>query len=136
MAKPKKSSPPPDLFLGPLPVDAINRTLGHDLEPGMVVFTGAAQLHAFRRHQTEFQKCLPHVGGTVEKPDFLGDDFKNEGKIELVARVQALGGGLLVALVIEPDEQGQYLVASCYPVSQKKIEGRRENGFLIIPKWK
>lgn len=136
MPKSKTPSLPPDLLLGPLPVDAINRTLGHDLAPGDVIFTGAAQAHAFKHHQAEFQKCLPHVGATVGKPDFLGDDFKNVGKIELIARVPALGGGLLVALIIEPDASGCYGVASCYPISQKKIEGRREKGYVQIPKWK
>ncbi|WP_365829715.1 hypothetical protein [Brevundimonas sp.] len=134
MTKPKRPAPL-ELNLGPLPVDEINRTLGHDLDPGDVIFSSAAQTHAARRHPEDFPRCLPHVGGVVSNPDFLGDDLKNDG-IELVARIPALGGGLLVALLVEPDANGNYNVLSCYPVGNAKIENRRQNGRLIIPKRK
>jgi hypothetical protein len=67
---------------------------------------------------------------------YLRDDFKNGGKIELIARVAALGSGLLIAVEIEPDELGRYRIASMYPVSQKKIDNRREAGTLLIVKQK
>jgi len=79
---------------------------------------------------------MPHVAASVTNPGFLGDDFKNPGNIELVARVPALGGGLLVALTIEPDGQGRYNVCSFYPISGAKIENRRQTGHLTITKWK
>jgi hypothetical protein len=124
------------LELGPLPADAINRTLGHDLESGNVILSVAAQRHALRRHPEEYAKCMPHIASAVSRPDFLGDDFKNHGKIELVVRVPALGGGLLVAVVIEPDGDGNYNVSSFYPVSAAKIENRRQKLHLKPPQWK
>jgi len=127
---------PIELNLGPLPVDVINRTLGHDLEPGDVIFSSSAQKHAFARHPDDFGKCLPHVGPIVGRPDFLGDDFKNTGAIELVSRVPILGSGVLVAVLIVPDRNRCYRVKSCYPVGYSKIEGRRQSGRLIIPQWK
>jgi len=123
-----------DLILGPLPVDWINRTLGHELEPGDVIFSVRAQRHALKNHPDDYPKCLPHVGSVVQNPHYLGDDLKNPGKIEMVSRIPALGGGLLVALVIEPDADGRYNVSSCYPVGEKKIENRRQGGYLKIPK--
>jgi hypothetical protein len=125
-----------DLILGQLPVDAINRTLGLELDSGEVIFSIAAQAHALRKHPKDYPKCLPHVGPVVEKPHYIGDDFKNPGNIELVSRVPALGGGLLVAIVVQPDADGRYGVVSCYPISEKKIENRRQGGHLAIPKWK
>ena len=125
-----------DLILGPLPVDAINRTLGLEMEAGEVIFSAAAQAHAYRSHSDDYPKCVPHVGLVVERPHYLGDDLNNPGKIELVSRVPALGGGLLVALTIEMDADGRYNVCSCYPIGEKKIENRRQSGHLIIPKWK
>jgi hypothetical protein len=132
---PKKKPALVDLILGPLPVDAINRTLDLELEPGDVIFTAAAQAHAYKRHPADFPKCLPHVGPVVERPHYVGDDFKNPGKIELVARIAALGGGLLVAIVVDLDENGRYKVSSLYPIGEKTIENRRQGGHLIIPKW-
>jgi len=119
-----------ELLLGPLPADAINDTLGTELEPGEVVFSIPAQKHALRRHPDDFARCLPHVGGVVTGPLYVGDDFRNPGKIELVSRLPVLGGGLLVAVALERDNTGRYHVASVYPVSQSKIDTRRRAGTL------
>lgn len=119
-----------ELILGPMPVDAINATLDMEIEAGEVVFTVPAQRHAMKRHPDDFPRCLPHVGGVVTGPLYIGDDFRNPGKIELVSRLPALGGGLLVAVTLERDEAGRYHVASIYPVSQSKIDNRRRAGTL------
>lgn len=118
----------PDLVLGPLPVEAINKTLELELDEGDVVFTGAAQKHAASRHPDDYAKCLPHVAAIVANPLYLGDDFENEGKIELVGR--PLGTPILVAVSIEKDARGRYHVVSVYPVSEGTIEGRRKKGRL------
>src|SRR4051812_36736441 len=114
------------LELGPLPVDLIESTLAIEVEAGPVVFTVSNQKHSATRHPDDFGRCLPHIGAVVAKPIYLRDDFKNGGKIELIARVSALGSGLLVAVEIQPDDFGRYRIASMYPVSQKKIDNRRE----------
>lgn len=124
-----------DLCLGSLPVEAINKTLGYDLEPGEVIFSAAAQKHAYQRHPNDFGRCLPFVGNSVLKPNYLGDDFKNHGKIEMISRLPLIGGGLLVALAIEPNGQGQYSVTSMYPIDDRKIENRRQNMRLKIVRF-
>lgn len=127
--KPKFS----DLILGPMPVDKINRALGYELEPGPIVLTVGSQRHALRRHPEDYPRCLPHVGTVACDPSYVGDDFNNSGKIELVGRVRALGQGILVAILVEPDEHGRYVVTSFYPISEKTIENRREKRRLVIP---
>lgn len=67
-------------------------------------------------------------------PLYIGDDEANAGKIELISRVPAIGEFVLVAINLELDEQGRYHVASFYIVSEKKINGRREKGFLKVAK--
>ena len=122
-----------DLVLGELPVDAINRTLALELEPGEVVFRAAGQAHAQKRHPDDFARCIPHVGAVALQPHYIGDDFRNPGKIELVGRVVGIGG-MLVAVAIEPDANGRYAVCSVYPVSERTIENRRQAKTLHIPK--
>jgi hypothetical protein len=117
------------LTLGPLPVDAINDALSLELEPGEVMFSEPAQRHAFNNHPEDFPKCLPHVGSVILNPLFVGDDLKNPGKIELISRIAVLESGLLVAISLELIN-GYYHVASMYPVSERKIEGRLEKRFL------
>jgi len=131
-----KKNNPALLHLGPLPTAIIEATLGIEVEPGTVVFAVSNQKHARARHPEEFGRCLPHIGAVIANPMYLRDDFKNSGKIELISRIPTLGSGLLVAIEIEPDAQGRYRIASMYPVSQKKIDSRREAGTLLIAKQK
>ena len=135
MAKASKKKPV-DLIVGPLPVEAINATLDTELEPGEVVFSAGAQAHAKRRHPDDYAQCLPHIGGIVTGPLYVGDDFRNPGKIELVSRLRSLDGGLLVAVALERDDAGRYHVASFYPVSQAKIDRRRKSGTLRNVVWR
>jgi hypothetical protein len=112
---------------GPLPVAAIKATLDIDLEPAIVVMSANAQKHASRRHPVDYSNCLPFVAGIVANPLYMGDDFKNKGKIELVGRPPPLNGvSILVAVEIVLDRNGEYNVASFYPVSEKTIESRRD----------
>jgi hypothetical protein len=122
--------------LGPLPVELIEGTLGIELNPGPVVFTVSNQKHSARRHPDDFERCLPHIASVVARPTYVRDDFKNAGKIELIARVPAMREGLLIAIELRKDEFGRYRVASVFPVSQKKIDARREAGTLLIVKGK
>lgn len=122
------------LDFGPLPVDLINRATGLELETGNAFFSINAQKHATKRHPLDYSKALPHVAAVIADPMYLGDDFNNHGKIELVARIAALGNALLVAVEVTKDDNGRYNVTSFYQISQKKIDNRREKGRLLIVK--
>jgi hypothetical protein len=129
MAKNHKPALVP-LQFGPLPVRTINKTLSLDLEDGDVRLSINAQKHATTRHPEDYARCLPHVAQVVSNPLFIGDDIKNDGSIELIGRVPALGASLLVAVSLTKSEDGHYDILSFYPVSEQKIEGRVKKGFL------
>lgn len=121
-----------DIPLGPLPVELINRTLKLELEVGEVILTGSHQVHASRRHPDDYARCLPHLAEVIANPAYLGDDFDNPDSFELIGMAHVPGEMILIAIKFEPDETGCYQVASFYPVSAKKIQNRRERGFLRI----
>ena len=127
---------PAPLVFGPLPVDGINVVLGLELEEGDVVMSGRAQIHAARYHPDDYSRLQPHVSSVVINPLYVGDDFKNPGKIELVGRIPALDEHILVAVNIEMDDNGNYNVASFYPVSEGKVNNRRQSRHLHILKRK
>ena len=129
-AKKRRGNSPPDLDLGNLPVDQINDALDLELEEGRVIFTTAAQIHAERNHPGDYPWVSPFVAQVVTSPLYIGDDFKNPGRIELVSRVPSRGAGVLVAVEVSPDRDGNYHICSAYPVSEKKIENRRQKGRL------
>jgi hypothetical protein len=119
----------PYLF-GDVPVRAINDALALELDDGQAVMSINAQKHARRRHPKDFARCFPHVAAVVTSPLYVRDDFHNDGKIELVGKPAALGEYLLVAVEIAMDEDGRYNVTSFYPISEAKVERRRDNGHL------
>ena len=104
-----------------------------ELEAGEVVLSPAAQAHAARRHPVEYSRLLPHLDDIIADPLYIGDDHNNPG-IELVGRVHSLGTLALVAVIVERDDKGRYHVVSFYPISDEKAQGRRQKGFLKIPK--
>ncbi|ATQ67638.1 MULTISPECIES: hypothetical protein [Methylosinus] len=128
--KKKHAAKIPDLILGPLPVEMINRVLGYELDPGDVILSRGAQIHASRRHPDEYPVIQPHVSAVVTAPLYVGDDINNHGKIELVGRIVAAGAIILVAVNIEPDARGRYHIASFYRISEQKVQSRREKGHL------
>lgn len=130
----KKKKPFVPLDFGPLPVDIINDLLGLEIEEGEVRMSINAQKHAARRHPDDYSRCMPHVASILERPLYIGDDFRNPGAIELIGRVSALGGPMLVAVEVEKDGDGYYNVRSFYPIGDGKIQARREKKHLkIVP---
>lgn len=117
----------PSVF-GPLPTRAINEAVGLELEDGEVVMSVNAQKHARKRHPADFARCFPHVAAIVTTPLYVRDDFKNHGKIELVGKSAGLPDWLLVAVEVSLDEEGRYNVTSFYPISDKKVQNRKESG--------
>lgn len=134
VAKKTKSKPrlPAPLVYGELPTEQINAALGLELDPGEVVMSGRAQLHAAKNHPDDYSRLQPHVASVLRAPLYAGDDFKNEGKIELIGRIPSLNENVLVAVQVEKDHAGKYNVVSFYPVSEEKITNRRLKGRLSI----
>lgn len=120
--------------LGDLPTSQINSTLDLELEDGGVVMSGRAQLHAAKNHPDDYSRCIGHIAAIVNNPLYIGDDFKNPDKIEMISRVPAIGTAILVAVNIVRDKRGEYNVASFYPVDERKLGARLEKGFLKIAK--
>lgn len=92
-----------------MPIDTINKTIGTELEPGDVVFSRAAQVHAARRHPIEYPQCLPHLAKVICDPLYIGDDHQNPGK-ELIGRIPAVNSFVLVAVEVIKDKRGRYSV--------------------------
>jgi hypothetical protein len=127
VSKGRRAKLVPYLF-GPLPTKGINDALGLELEPGDVVMSVNAQRHAQKRHPTDYARCFPHVASVILLPLYVCDDFRNAGKISMVGRVPGLPEWLLVAVEIALDGDGRYNVASFYPISEAKVQARKESG--------
>ncbi|OYW51342.1 MAG: hypothetical protein B7Y36_09990 [Novosphingobium sp. 28-62-57] len=113
---------------GPLPVQGINAALALELDPGEVVMSVRAQQHVQRKRPQEFARCFPHVASVILTPLYVRDDFNNDGKIEMVGRPAGLAEWLLVAVEVSIDSAGKYNITSFYPLSETKVEKRREAG--------
>lgn len=119
---------------GDLPVDLINRTLGLELDAGGVIMPVNAQRHVQNKRPAAYATLFPHIAAVIANPLYIGDDFKNEGKIELVGAPVALGTALLVAVKVIQDANGNYAVTSFYPLGEPTIANRREKNHLLNAK--
>jgi hypothetical protein len=98
------------VLLGPLPVDAINATLGTELESGEVYLSGRARQHIAEDHPADYPLVMRHLAAVVGAPTFVGRAPRHSRDIELVGRVPTAGdrGYVLVAVGLELDERGRY----------------------------
>lgn len=126
----RRETAPQALELGDLPVAVVNLILALELDPGKAVISARAQKHVRRKRPEVYAKALPHLARIIETPLYLGDDFKNAGKIEFIGRLPGWNEALLIAVEMERDAHGNYNVATFYPISQAKVNSRREKGFL------
>lgn len=134
MSDGQKPPKPIEYVFGDLPVLGINKALGLDLEVAEVVLTANAERHIRKKPDHEFDACLPYVADTIRDPGYVGDDFKNPGKIELIRRMPDKRG-LLVAVEMTLNSEGRYSISTFYPLTEKQIQARRNKGFLkIMPK--
>ena len=117
------------LVIGSLPCDIIYKTLQIELEEGNVVFSHNAMKHAKDRHPEDYEKYHSRLSEIIKQPDFIGDDFKNKGKIELIGRIDQ-EESLLIAVSISQDKNGNYHIHSFYVISEKKIQNRLANRHL------
>lgn len=125
---------PASITFGPMPHDSVNKTLGLEIDDGMVIMSGRSQIHTSNKRPDIYTQCLPHIARIVSAPLYIGDDLKNAGKIELVGRVLSINKTILVAVDLEKDLQGNYRVVTFYPISDQKVTNRLGNGFLKIAK--
>ncbi|QCK87240.1 hypothetical protein E8L99_16490 [Phreatobacter aquaticus] len=136
MSRKNKAKPPASIQVGRLPVETINRTLGTELDAGEVIFSSRAQQHAQSRHPNDYPLILPHIVSLVADPLYIGDDWKNGGKIEFIGKIPVPDGTshVLVAISIEPDDHGNYHIASAYRIAEQTVMKRREKMHLRSPK--
>lgn len=125
----------PALDLGPLPVEVVNRVLRCDLPPGIVHFSAANQDHAFEQHGDDFLSCQPHIEATVLNPDYIGQgpQYVTKG-FEMVRDLNQMprgGNHILVALTLQPDNLGRYLVQSVYQIAYGTVRTRMKRDRLF-----
>ena len=127
---------PVAIELGPMPCKAVNATIDLELDDGIVVMSGRAQIHASRKRPADYSKCLPHIAAIVCNPLYIGDDIKNRDKIEFIGRIRSIDEVILVAVSVLRDGAGKYHVATFYPISEAKVTSRLGKGFLKIARLK
>jgi hypothetical protein len=121
-----------DIFPGHIPEELIYTTLGIEVDPGQVKFSAPAQRHAHTRHPQDVPLIIPHLSQVISDPLYMGDDFRNPGKIELVRFIPGTSRkAALIAITIEKNESdGFYHVCSSYLITQAEVDRKRSKGIL------
>jgi hypothetical protein len=119
------------LNVGPLPVATINMALGTALKPGAAHFSALAQEHADDRHPADFALCMGSITRIVRAPDYVGRGPNAADGFELVGVVNQGKSLVLIALKMEPDEDGRYIVASAYSIKQSRLDASVAKGYCF-----
>jgi hypothetical protein len=120
--------------LGHLPVAMINAVLGTELERGRVRLSAQAHRHIAEDHPDDYALCFGALAATIAAPSFIGQAPRRTGNFEMLRRINHPDGKLvLVAVGLEPDGAGNYRVRSCYLVSARQVDQRRQDGRLKPP---
>lgn len=117
-------------LLCPLPVDAINKALGTELEPGCAWLSVKAHEHIARDHPLDYPVCFPLLNRAIATPTFAGQAPSHSRNFELVTRFPTASAIVLTAIRLTPNDQGNYHVTSAYLIEQKDVEARRRSGRL------
>lgn len=116
---------------GNFPDEIVYKTLAIEAEPGAVIFSVPAQNHANKNHPGDAELIIPHLSQVIEDPTYVGDDYRNPGKIELVRMIPGTGGkSALIAVTVEQDKNGLYNVCSSYLITQSEVDKKRSRGIL------
>lgn len=114
------------MALGPLPVEAINRALGTELEAGMARLSATAHRHMAEDHADDYAACISVLADAVVSPSFVGQAPEHTRNFEIIRRVPRPDRkSVLVAVSLEPDERGDYRVVSCYLIDEADVNARR-----------
>nr|WP_255701491.1 PBECR2 nuclease fold domain-containing protein [Afifella sp. H1R] len=102
---------------------------------GPVYLSIPAQQHAFRRHRETFPACLPFLSEIVRSPDYIGQSpHHRESGFELIGEVEDNSLIVLIAIRLQRDGDGRYLVRSFYPIDRNKLDRRLRKGFVTRTK--
>jgi hypothetical protein len=121
-----------------LPVDAINRALGTELDSGHARLSRRAHRHMAEDHPDDYPACIAALRGgfAIAAPTFIGQAPDHPRNFEMIRRIGRPDGRVvLVAIGLEPDDTGFYAVRSCYLLQPEKVENRRREGRLktVLP---
>jgi len=124
------------IFLGPLPADLINNTLGTELEDGDVVITARAQAHIALDHTQDFALVMEHLKLVISAPTYIGQSPHHPEAFELVRRIVLRDTSeiILAAINITRNAFGNYDVHSAYRITQERVDRRVASGHLRNPK--
>jgi hypothetical protein len=113
-----------------LAISLVNNALGLSLKPGPVHFSASAQEHADDRHPIDYPICVAYFDRILKAPDWVGQSPKQKDGFILVRRIRAANANILVAIKLQPDAKGRYIVASTYRLSEADIAARLAKGHL------
>jgi hypothetical protein len=133
-------------WLGDLPHEMINLTLGLELAPGRVYLSALAHRHMATDHPADYPIVINAIKAAVTAPTFLGQAPRHAANFEVIKRVTVTEQDengvvlkrhlVLVAICLEPDEAGCYRIVSGYTIKQEDVDTRRAAGRLHPPKNK
>lgn len=113
--------------VGVLPASVINGLLGTTLPAVDVIMYSGFVKHVKRKHPGIFEQYSYLIPDIIESPDYVGQNPKEPGSVELYKAV----GSLLLAIKLDPS--GYLYLSSFYELQNgtHKIQKRLKSGRIV-----
>lgn len=86
------------------------------------------------KHPADYPACIAALATVIATPSFIGQAPGHTGNFEFMRRVARPDGrAVLVAVGLERDAAGFYLVRTSYLITAETVDNRRRAGRLIAP---
>lgn len=74
---------------------------------------------------------MNNIARIVRAPSYIGRGPKAKDGFELIGEIKSAKSLVLIALKIEPDAKGRYIVSSAYRIDQRRLDTRIDKGYCF-----
>ena len=120
--------------LGNIKIDVIEKEFGK-VQTDEIVVTNEREAHIKARHPEDFELFQKYGAETVNNPDFIIRDGKNQGTVFMVRKLPDVNLNVVVRVALEIDEEGlKNSVMTFYRIRERNLRKMIEKNSILIGK--
>lgn len=120
--------------LGTIDISLLSETFGN-IQTSEIIITNERLQHIYERHPEDYNLFKKYGQGSVQNPDIIIKDEKNQGTIFMVKKLPDTNLNVVVRVVLETDEIGwKNSVMTFYRIREKNLKKLIKKNTLLYKK--
>ncbi len=120
--------------LGKIKIDVIEKELGK-IQTDEIIVTNERESHIKARHPEDYELFQKYGAETVNNPDFIIRDGKNQGTVFMVRKLPDTNLNVVVRVALDTDEEGlKNSVMTFYRIRERNLKKLIEKNSILIGK--